>query len=123
MTDPSPEVKNARHYLISLVVFFAVMSAGVYQSASYEALWVKEEQERVAKITHAQALLIAKNLMKALDATYVLAQEVRRTRGKVEDFEFLAERLIASFGGIPLAHGFSVFRVRSPCPGARRRDD
>jgi diguanylate cyclase (GGDEF)-like protein len=86
--------------LISLVIFILVMSAGIYQNWSYQTLRAKEEQQRLANTTQTQALLIDKALSRALNATYVLAQEVRRTRGNVKDFESLAERLIASFGGI-----------------------
>ncbi|MEN8179103.1 MAG: diguanylate cyclase [Pseudomonadota bacterium] len=106
--------KNTQHYLVSLVIFVVVMSAGVYQNRSYHALRAKEEQQHLANIVQAQALLIDKALSRALDATYVLAQEVRRTRGDVEDFESLAERLIASFGGITnlqLAPGAIVRRI------------
>ena len=92
--------KNTQHFLISLVVFVAVMSVGIYQNLNYQALRAKEEQQRLANVTQAQALLIDKALSRALDATYVLAQEIRRTRGAVEDFESLANRLIAAFSGI-----------------------
>ena len=100
MKSPHSVAKNTQHYLVSLVIFVVVMSAGVYQNRSYHALRAKEEQQHLANIAQAQALLIDKALSRALNATYVLAQEVRRTRGEVEGFESLAERLIASFGGI-----------------------
>ncbi len=100
MKSPHSAVKNTQHFLVSLVVFVVVMSAGVYQNRNYHALRIKEEHQHLANIAQAQALLIDKALSRALDATYVLAQEVRRTRGEVEDFESLADRLIASFGGI-----------------------
>ena len=91
---------NSQHLLISLIAFTVVMLAGIYQNLNYQALRAKEEQQRLASLTQAQALLIDRALSKALDATYILAQEVRRTRGQVEDFDALADRLIASFGGI-----------------------
>lgn len=100
MKSTHSAAKNTQHYLVSLLVFVVVMSAGVYQNQNYHALRAKEEQERLGNIAQAQALLIDSALSRALDATYVLTQEVRRTRGEVEGFESLVERLIASFGGI-----------------------
>lgn len=92
--------KNAQSYLAALAVFVAVMAASVVLHRNHLALQEKEEQLRLANIAHTQALLIDRNLARALDATYVLAQEVRRTHGEVENFESLADRLISAYGGI-----------------------
>jgi diguanylate cyclase (GGDEF)-like protein len=108
-----------QHMLISLVIFILAMSVGIYQNWSYQTLRTNEEEQRLANTTQAQALLIDKALSKALNATYVLAQEVRRTRGHVEHFESLADRLIASFGSITnlqLAPG-AIIRQIHPLAG------
>lgn len=92
--------KSSLHLLAALAVFVLVMSIGIYQYGTYRTIYTSQEQQRIANITNAQALLLDARLGNALNATFLLAQEVRRTRGEVPDFDTLAERLISSHGGI-----------------------
>lgn len=93
-------MKKKIPYFAAGIVFLLVLFTGIYFNMTYEELKSKKKQQQLGNIANTQALLIAKKLSRSLDATYLLAHEVRRTQGNVADFDKVAEELIDKFGGI-----------------------
>ncbi|MEN8188677.1 MAG: PAS domain S-box protein [Thermodesulfobacteriota bacterium] len=90
----------AKPYLYAALVLFVILLAGHYLGRAYDELRLKNVQQELDIIVNQQALLIQKRLAQSLNATYLLARQVRHGNGEVRDFDSVAGQLIKKYGGI-----------------------
>jgi len=108
-----------RTNLIVGLVFIGVFIAGLYWTQLNHVVQENKEDRLMRDIVIAQASALERRLSRSLAATYILAQEVKRSQGRFLDFEPYAEGVLGSIGGISnlqLAPNGIITKIH-PLPG------
>ncbi|MEM7293280.1 MAG: CHASE domain-containing protein, partial [Pseudomonadota bacterium] len=91
---------NKNQFSIIILAFFASLGAGIYLTHLNDRVQSNQRDRLVRDVVFSQAAAIEKHLSRAMAATYILAQEVRRNRGDFPHFEDYAQQVLDSVGGI-----------------------
>jgi len=108
-----------RTNLVVGVVFIGIFIAGLYWSQLNRAVQQNEHDRLMRDIVNAQASALERRLSRSLAATYILAEEVKRSQGEFPNFEPYAEGVLESIGGISnlqLAPNGIIAKIH-PLPG------
>lgn len=89
-----------RSKLFSFLAFVLVFGTGVYYTYLTTISDRQEQKILLEEIVSAQAAAIERRLTRSLSSTYILAQEVRRSKGDFKDFEKFAGDVIDTLGGV-----------------------
>ena len=73
---------------------------GLFGTYSWDSLIHRDQQILLDELVHSQASAIERRLSRSLSATFILAQEVRRSNGNFKDFDKFAAEVIQNLGGI-----------------------
>ncbi|MEZ5523977.1 MAG: EAL domain-containing protein [Pseudomonadales bacterium] len=93
-------VKLKRSNLFALIAFLVVLGVGTYFSYVMREAEQQKQQFFLEEIVNSQAAAFERRLTRSLSATYILAQEVRRSGGDFKDFDKFAAEVIETLGGI-----------------------
>ena len=85
---------------IAGAMFFALLFGGVHWAQISQQLQENEQDRLMREIVNAQASALERRIAYALSATYILAQEVKRSAGDFPDFETYADGVLQSIDGI-----------------------
>lgn len=85
---------------IPVVVFFVVLIVGILLTHLSQSFFKTEQRLLMRELINSQASAIERRLSRSLSATFILAQEVRRSQGFFYDFETYADEVMVSIGGI-----------------------
>jgi len=86
--------------LISCLVFAGLLTCGLYWTQLNHTVRQNEQDRLMRDIVNAQASALERRLSRSLAATYILAQEVKRSQGEFQHFESYADGVLKSIGGI-----------------------
>ncbi len=87
-------------YLIPFGVFLTTFALGIFLLSQHQELRVNKESQLVQQVLNTQESELTRRLSYSLSSTYLLAQEVARTKGRVENFDSYAASLLARMDGI-----------------------
>lgn len=93
-------LKFKRSSLYTLIAFVCMFAAGGYYTYLNIAAERNEQRLLMEEVMSAQSSNIERNLSQSLSTTYILAQEVRRSHGQFKDFDYFAEEVIQTLGGV-----------------------
>jgi len=86
--------------LISSLIFVGIFLGGLSWIQLNQTVQQNEQDLLMRDIVNSQASALERRLSRSLAATYILAQEVRRSQGEFPDFETYADGVLKSIGGI-----------------------
>lgn len=84
----------------AIIVFLTVAAAGIAFTFLGEAFLENQRQLLLTEIAAGQASSIERQLARSLSSTDILAQEVIRHDGRVDDFDDFAQRTLTAIGGV-----------------------
>lgn len=91
---------KTKSFLAGTLTFLLCLAGGAYLVELNHELQLRDQNKLMQEIAASQALAIERRLTHSLSATYILAQELRRGRGQIDDFDRFADQVIRSIGGI-----------------------
>jgi diguanylate cyclase (GGDEF)-like protein len=84
----------------AIIVFIVVAIVGIAFTFLGEAFLENQRQLLLTEVAAGQASAIERQLARSLSSTDILAQEVIRHDGRVNDFEDFAQRTLTAIGGV-----------------------
>ncbi|MGO1793050.1 MAG: diguanylate cyclase domain-containing protein [Oceanisphaera sp.] len=82
------------------IIFILVLAAGYYYTHLSITAQRNEQRLLLTEVISAQVAAIERHLSHSLSTTYILAHEVRRSQGQLNDFEAFAEGILQTLGGV-----------------------
>jgi len=83
-----------------VLIFLIVFATGGYLLHMVDLRWHHEQHLLLDQVTNSQASAIERRLSHSLSATYILAQEVKRSGGQFQGFDKFAHEVIRTIGGV-----------------------
>ncbi|MBU3823834.1 MAG: EAL domain-containing protein [Candidatus Oceanisphaera merdipullorum] len=84
----------------TLMAFICIFAAGSYYTHLSIEARSKEQQRSMEEVVSTQASAIERHLTHSLSSTYILAQEVRRSNGQLNNFDSFAKDVMQTIGGV-----------------------